>query len=85
LNHYRSHHWVGRTADGHTLAYASPLMLASDPAITALDYDLGLEQSLALVVRKDLAKEPPIQALLEELRRRVVRLQPERASSLCAA
>ena len=85
LNHYRSHHWEGRTADGHTLAYASPLMLASNPALTALDYELGLEQSLALVVRKDLAKEPPIQALLEEMGRRVVRLQPGRASSPCAA
>lgn len=85
LNHYRSHHWEGRTADGHTLAYASPLMLASNPALTALDYELGLEQSLALVVRKDLAKEPPIQALLEEMGRRVVRLQPGQTFSPCAA
>lgn len=85
LNHYRSHHWEGRTADGHTLAYASPMMLARNPALCPLDYDLGLEQSLALVVLKDIANAPSILALLEELIRRVGVLQPGHAAATCAA
>lgn len=80
LNHYKSHHWEGRTADGHTLAYASPLMLAHNPALCPLDYDLGLEQSVALVVLKEHASHPRIQELREELKARVKLLQPGQAA-----
>lgn len=45
LNHYRSRHWEGRTADGQTLAYASPLMLMRNPSLHPLDFDLGVPQS----------------------------------------
>lgn len=76
LNHYKSHHWEGRTGDGRTLAYASPLMLARNPGLCPLDFALGLEQSLALVVRKDIKNHPSIQALLEELNQRLGILQP---------
>lgn len=85
LNHYRSHHWEGRTADGHTLAYASPVMLAGNPGLCPLDFNLGLEQSLALVVLKDIANHPKILALQEELKRRVGILQPQQASRPAAA
>jgi hypothetical protein len=84
LSHYKSQHWEGRTADGQTLAYASPLTLARNPALVPLDFDLGLEQSLALVVLSELADHPRIQELERELRRRVKLLQPERAVEACA-
>lgn len=85
LSHHRSQHWEGRTADGHTLAYASPLTLARNPALHPLDFDLDLEQSLALVVLRELANHPRIQELHEELRRRVALLNPAGAVAALAA
>jgi len=79
LSHHRSEHWEGRTADGHTLAYASPLTLARNPALHPLDFDLDLKQTLALVVLRELADHPRIQELHEELRRRVALLNPAEA------
>ncbi|MFN9628788.1 MAG: LysR substrate-binding domain-containing protein [Cyanobacteriota bacterium] len=76
LSHHRSQHWEGRTADGHTLAYASPLTLAHQPALRPIDFDLGLDHALALVVLRELADHPRIQELHRELRRRVGLLQP---------
>jgi DNA-binding transcriptional LysR family regulator len=85
LSHYRSEHWEGRTADRHTLAYASPLTLARNSALHPLDFDLGLEQSLALVVLSELADHPSIQDLHQELRRRMALLHPRQAATACAA
>lgn len=85
LSHYRSQHWEGRTADDQTLAYVSPLTLERDPSLCPLDFDLGLDQSLALVVLRELADHPRIQDLLQELRRRVARLQREADFVSCAA
>ncbi|MBM5818313.1 MAG: LysR family transcriptional regulator [Cyanobacteria bacterium K_Offshore_surface_m2_239] len=67
LTHHRSQHWEGRTADGHTLAYASPLTLARQPGLAPLDFDLGLDHVLALVVLRDWANHARIQELLENL------------------
>lgn len=75
LNHYRSQNWEGRTADGYTLAYASPVMLARDPGLVPLDFDLALEQSVALVVRKENSDHPRIQELLDALKQRVGSLE----------
>ena len=66
----------GRTADGQTLAYASPWMLAQNPELCPLDFNLHLEQCLALVVRREHAELPPMQKLHGELQRRVERLPP---------
>jgi DNA-binding transcriptional LysR family regulator len=71
MTHHRSQHWEGRTADGHTLAYASPLTLAHQPTLTPLDFDLGLDHVLALVVLRDWANHPRTHDLLEELRGRL--------------
>lgn len=76
LNHHRPEHWEGRTADGQTLAYASPWMLAQNPELCPLDFDLHLEQCLALVVRREHAELPPIRKLHGELQRRVELLPP---------
>lgn len=82
LNHYKSRHWEGRTADGQTLAYASPVMLERDPSLCPLDFDLGLEQQVALVVMNDLAHHPAILALQEELLKRVQLLEPKQTAKL---
>jgi hypothetical protein len=71
ISHYRSQHWEGRTGDGHTLAYASPCMMALNPDLCPLDFDLQLEQSIALVVRQEHADHPRIQELLDNIQRRV--------------
>ncbi|MFN9623145.1 MAG: LysR substrate-binding domain-containing protein [Cyanobacteriota bacterium] len=84
LSHHKSQHWEGRTADGHTLAYASPWTLARNPALCPLHFDLGLEHTLALVVLRDLANHPRIQELFETLRRRVA-LRQEGETTACAA
>ncbi|MFM7549055.1 MAG: LysR substrate-binding domain-containing protein, partial [Cyanobacteriota bacterium] len=76
LNHHRSHLWEGLTADGRTLAYASPVMLARDPSLHPLDYDLALEQVVALVVLREHASHPRIQDLRAELDQRVGILRP---------
>lgn len=75
LSHHKPQHWEGRTTDGHTLAYASPWTLARNPELCPLDFDLGLEHTLALVVLRDLAVHPRIQTLFEELGRRVAALR----------
>ncbi|MEB3259108.1 MAG: LysR substrate-binding domain-containing protein [Cyanobacteriota bacterium] len=75
MTHHRSQHWEGRTADGHTLAYASPLTLAHQPGLTPLDFELGLDHVLALVVLQDWANHPRTHDLLEELRRRLALLR----------
>jgi DNA-binding transcriptional LysR family regulator len=85
LNHHKSPHWEGRTADGTTLAYASPLTVERNPALCSLDFDLGLEQSLGLVVLKEHAGHPRIQDLHHELRARVATLQQKPAMATCAA
>jgi hypothetical protein len=81
LSHHRSQHWEGRTADGRTLAYASPLTLARHPALCPIDFDLGLDHALALVVLRELADHPRIQDLHRELCRRVGLLQRGQAAS----
>ncbi len=68
--------WDGRTADGVTLTYATPLMASLNPALQRLEWDLGFSNGEALVVRRDLADHPAIAILLEELRRRVHQLLP---------
>ena len=85
LNHYRSRHWEGRTADGQTLAYASPLMLMRNPSLHPLDFDLGVQQSVALVVLSEIADHQRIQELLQTLQQRVGLLQPGEAMAPCAA
>jgi hypothetical protein len=85
LSHYRSHHWEGRTADGQTLAYASPLTVARNPSLCPLDFNLGLDHLLALVVLRELADHPRIQELLQEMRRRVALLQAEERITARAA
>ncbi|MEB3243798.1 MAG: LysR substrate-binding domain-containing protein [Cyanobacteriota bacterium] len=82
--HYRSHHWEGRTADGRTLAYASPVMLARNPRLHLLDFDLDLEQVVALVVLREHICHPRIQELQDELERRVEVLRPSEPSALVA-
>jgi len=85
LSHHRSQHWEGSTADGHTLAYASPLTLARNPALCPLDFDLGLHHALALVVLRELVDHPRILDLLDDLRARVALLHPEGAITARAA
>lgn len=70
LQRYNRRQWEGRSADGITLAYASPPMLALDPALQRLDHDLGFENGTALVVHRDHLDSAPVDLLLAELRRR---------------
>jgi hypothetical protein len=79
LTHHRRHHWEGRTADGRTLAYASPLTLARQPDLAPLDYELGLDHAMALLVLREWMNHPRIQALVEELQKRLSWLQREDA------
>ena len=81
MTHHRSQHWEGRTTDGHTLAYASPLTLARQPDLAPLDFDLGLDHVLALVVLREWANHVRIQELLEDLRGRLA-LQPLAANGV---
>lgn len=74
LSHHRSQHWEGRTADDVTLAYASPLTVARNPTLCPLNFDLGLEQVLGLVVLKEHADHPGIQTLHDTLRQRMTSL-----------
>lgn len=71
MTHYKSQHWEGRTADGATLAYASPLVLARHADLVPLDFDLGLEHRMALVVLAEHGDHPRIQELHQELQRRL--------------
>jgi DNA-binding transcriptional LysR family regulator len=80
LNRYEVARWDGRTADGHTLAYASPPMLRLNPGLRRLPYDLAFHQRTALVVHRDHVQAAPITLLLQELKRRtqdLAQLHPE--------
>jgi DNA-binding transcriptional LysR family regulator len=77
---YEPHQWDGRTADGRTLAYASPPMLTLNPGLRRLDHDLKLRHRAALVVSEDHAEAEPIQRLKQELHHRtaaLAKLHPE--------
>jgi hypothetical protein len=74
LDKYDHHRWDGRTGDGHTLAYASPPMLALNPALRRLHLDLRLRCRAALLVHRDHAEAGPLALLLQELRRRIARM-----------
>jgi hypothetical protein len=85
LSHHRSQHWEGRTADDLTLAYASPLTVARQSTLCDLDFDLGLEQALGLVVLREHANHPSIQELHGLLQRRVAAPSRKKAKAACAA
>ena len=70
LQRYNRRQWDGRSADGLTLAYASPPMLALNPGLQRLDHDLDFNNSTALLIHEDHAESAPIAELMEELRRR---------------
>lgn len=70
LNRYEVSRWDGRTADGHTLAYASPPMLQLNPDLRRLPYNLGLSHCVALVVHRDHAQAQQVVALCQELYKR---------------
>jgi len=64
--------WEGRCADGVTLTYGQSLTEALQPTTVRLDWDLGLISGEALVVRRDLLDEAPIQRLAEHLQRQAL-------------
>jgi DNA-binding transcriptional LysR family regulator len=64
--------WEGRCADGVTLTYGQSLTEALQPGTVRLDWNLGLLTGEALVVRRDLQEEPPIQRLAEHLLKKAV-------------
>ena len=74
MKRYRPELWQGRTHDQVTLGYATCLGLALWPGLTPLHFDLGLTSGEALVVRRDVLGEEPIQALLQTLRQRTLEL-----------
>ena len=74
MKRYRPELWQGRTHDQVTLSYATCLGLALWPGLTPLHFDLGLTSGEALVVRRDVLGEEPIQALLQTLRQRTLEL-----------
>ncbi len=70
IQRYDPSSWEGRCADGVTLTYGQSLTEALQPSTVRLDWDLGLISGEALVVRRDLLNQAPIQLLVEELQRR---------------
>jgi DNA-binding transcriptional LysR family regulator len=70
MQRYDPASWEGRCADGVTLTYGQSLTEALQPSTVRLDWDLGLISGEALVVRRDLLDQAPIQLLVEELQRR---------------
>ena len=70
IDRYEKRHWDGRTGDGQTLAYASPLMLNLNPSLQRIDHDLALDSNTALVVHRDHADAEPVLQLRAELHRR---------------
>ncbi len=58
-----------RCADGVTLTYGQSLTEALQPTTVRLDWNLGLTTGEALVVRRDLLDQAPIQRLAEHLQR----------------
>ena len=67
IQRYDASCWEGRCADGVTLTYGQSLTEALLPTTVRLDWDLGLVTGEALVVRRDLVNEAPVQALVEAL------------------
>jgi len=74
--HYDPADWEGRTADGVSLTYANPFNLANHPELRSLDSEPLLSNGVSLVVRRDQADQPAIQALRAEVLRRFQLLQP---------
>jgi hypothetical protein len=60
-------------------------MLMRNPSLHPLDFDLGVPQSVALVVLNENAEHQRIQELLQTLQQRVSLLQPGEAMAPCAA
>jgi DNA-binding transcriptional LysR family regulator len=69
LQRYDPSSWEGRCADGVTLTYGQSLTEALQPTTVRLDWNLGLTTGEALVVRRDLLDQAPIQRLAEHLQR----------------
>ena len=69
MERYDPSSWEGRCADGVTLTYGQSLTEALQPTTVRLDWNLGLITGEALVVRRDLLNEAPIQRLAEHLQR----------------
>jgi len=67
LKRYDAASWEGRSADGVTMLYGQSLTEALQPGTVRLDWDLGLMTGEALVVRRDLVNEAPIQELAQQL------------------
>lgn len=65
---YHAECWEGRCGDGLTLGYGWSLGLALEPALLPLPVEVPLRFSDALVLRRDVADEPPFAALLRHLR-----------------
>ena len=63
MKRFRPELWQGRTEDQVTLTYASSLALQAMPGLVRLDYDLGLVSGEALVMRRDLQEQLPLQEL----------------------
>lgn len=70
VQRYTRGQWEGRCADGLTLGYASPLMLALNPSLQRLDHELGFDNGTALLVHQDCADSAPVAELVAELQRR---------------
>lgn len=72
IQRYDPASWEGRCADGVTLTYGQSLTEALQPGTVRLDWDLGLITGEALVVRRDLLEQAPIQQLAEHLQRQAL-------------
>lgn len=67
--------WLGLTEDAVTISYGNCLALDNETALHQLDWDLGLMGGEALIVLREWENHPAIGLLLEDLRRRQIRLQ----------
>jgi hypothetical protein len=68
--------WEGRTADGATLAYATPFSLAEHPTLRRLDSEPLLINGVSLVVRRDRSEQPRILELQKLFLDRLLALRP---------
>ncbi len=77
LERYDLGSWDGLTHDAVTIVYGSCLSLAADRSLKRLHWDLGLTGGEALVLLREWQDAPAIDLLLEDLRRRQIKLQQQ--------
>lgn len=72
MDEYQFSGWEGRATTGLATVPVNSLStdLSSSPSLSVIDWRTGLNDCIALIVRRDLGEEPEFQHLLEHLRSR---------------